>query len=325
MTGKVKIVVLDGFTLNPGDLSWNGLHSLGDCDMYDRTKPQDTIARAGGAEIILTNKTVIDRSVISALPAMQYIGVTATGYNVVDLDSARERGIPVTNVPAYATPSVAQMVFALLLELTMHVAHHSDGVRSGRWTASPDFCYWDFPLTELDGLTMGIIGYGSIGRAVARIARSFGMRVLVCDNRSLPEESGVSFVDLDCLFRESDVVSLHCPLTSDTEGIINADHLALMKKSAYLINTGRGPLVVESDLADALNSGRIAGAGIDVLRVEPPPTDNPLIGAKNCIITPHIAWASQASRSRLMDVVVDNIRSFLQGRGKNVVNGVAGI
>lgn len=322
MTEKIKIVVLDGFTLNPGDLSWDGLRSFGDCEIYDRTKPQDTLGRAGGAEIVLTNKTVLDSAAISSLPALRYIGVMATGYNIVDLDAARERGVPVTNIPVYATMSVAQMVFALLLELTMHVAHHSNSVRSGRWTASPDFCYWDFQLTELDGLTVGIVGYGSIGRGVARIAGAFGMRVLACDNRQLPDEPGVAFVDLDTIFRKSDVVSLHCPLTAETEGIINADHLALMKKSAYLINTGRGPLVVESDLADALNSGRIAGAGLDVLQVEPPRADNPLIGAKNCIITPHIAWASQASRSRLMDVVVGNVRSFLQGSFTNVVNGV---
>jgi glycerate dehydrogenase len=318
-----KIVVLDGYTLNPGDLSWNELRLLGDCTIYDRTPSQDVINRAAGAGIILTNKTVLDRTVINHLPDMKYIGVMATGYNVVDLGAAGERNITVTNVPAYSTMSVAQMVFALLLEMTQHVAHHADTVRRGRWTSSIDFCYWDYQLIELDGLTMGIIGFGRIGTSVARIASAFGMKVLVHDIKpAQPHDQEAVFVDLETIFRESDVVSLHCPLTPESERIVNTDRLALMKPTAYLINTGRGPLVNEYDLADALNSGKIAGAAMDVLTVEPPPADNPLLSAKNCIITPHIAWATRAARSRLMDIVVDNVRAFLAGNPKNVVKRV---
>ncbi|MCE5252053.1 D-2-hydroxyacid dehydrogenase [bacterium] len=318
-----KIVVLDGYTLNPGDLSWDALRELGDCDIHDRTGPPDVLRRAAGAGIVLTNKTVLDRPVIDKLPKMRYIGVMATGYNVVDLDAARERGIPVTNVPAYSTMSVAQMVFALLFEMTQHVAHHSGTVRIGRWTSNPDFCYWDYPLIELDGLTMGIVGFGRIGRTVARIASAFGMKVLVYDISPFqPDSAGVIFTDLDTVFMTSDVVTLHCPLTPESEGMINAARLALMKPSAYLVNTGRGPLVNPYDLAEALNTGKIAGAAMDVLPVEPPPADNPLLNAKNCIITPHIAWATRAARSRLMGIVVDNVRAFLAGNPKNVVNGV---
>ncbi|MBN1294283.1 MAG: D-2-hydroxyacid dehydrogenase [Candidatus Latescibacteria bacterium] len=323
MQSAKKIVVLDGFTLNPGDLTWNGLQSLGECSIYDRTAPDLVLERAAKSGIILTNKTVLDRPVIEMLPDMKYIGVMATGYNVVDLDAARERGIPVTNVPKYGTQSVAQMVFALLLEMTQQVAHHAQTVRNGHWSKNPDFCYWDYPLIELDGLTLGIIGFGSIGQTVAKIAQAFGMKVLAYDiNQIQTGYPAINFTDMNTIFRDSDVVSLHCPLTAESEGLINTYRLSLMKKTAYLINTGRGPLVNESDLANALNSGKIAGAALDVLQVEPPPPDNPLLSAKNCFITPHIAWATRASRSRLLNIVVDNIRAYLVGEYKNVVNGV---
>jgi glycerate dehydrogenase len=253
---------------------------------------------------------------------MKYIGVLATGYNIVDIQAARERNIPVTNVPVYGTPSVAQMVFAHALELTQHVGHHAAGVREGRWTKSEDFCYWDYPLIELNGLTMGIIGYGRIGQETARIARAFGMEVLAHDVVQKPKDHpGVEFVGLEDIFRRSDVVSLHCPLTAENKGMVNAARLNLMKKTAFLINTSRGPLVDEAALAEALNSGRIAGAGADVLAIEPPRADNPLLKAKNCHITPHIAWATAAARARLMKTAIANVQAFLAGRPQNVVNG----
>ena len=321
MKNKPGIVVLDGYTLNPGDLSWNDLELLGEFKIFDRTNPNDVLIRAEGAGILLTNKTILNRETIEVLPNLKYIGVMATGYNVVDIEAANERNIPVTNVPEYGTKSVVQVVFAMLLELTQHVAYHAETVRNGRWTASPDFCYWDKPLTELDGLTMGIIGFGKIGQAVSRAARVFGMRVIVNDiEPKMPAEPDVTSVGLGDLFRESDVVSLHCPLTPESLEIVNAGRLALMKSTAFLINTGRGPLVNEHDLAKALNYGKIAGAGLDVLSAEPPKADNPLLDAKNCFITPHIAWATLAARKRLMDVVVDNVRSFLRGEPGNVVN-----
>jgi glycerate dehydrogenase len=315
-----SIVVLDGFTLNPGDLSWEGLESLGPCTIYDRSAPGEVVGRSRDAVILLTNKTVLDRAVILTLPRLRYIGVMATGYNIVDTNAARERGIPVTNVPVYGTSSVAQMTFALLLELARGVGHHSRTVREGRWSAGPDFCYWDTPQTELDGLVMGIVGFGRIGREVARLARAFNMEVLANDTGQPAPESGVSFVPLDNLFQESDIVSLHCPLTPESREMVNARRLALMKPTAFLLNTSRGPLVNEHDLAEALNSGRLAGAALDVLPVEPPPADNPLIGARNCIITPHIAWATLAARRRLMNAVVGNVRTFLRGEPVNVVN-----
>jgi len=316
----MKIVVLDGYTLNPGDLSWDELKALGPCEVHDRTPPDQVVGRAKDAEIVLTNKTVLDAAVLRQLPRLKYIGVLATGYNVVDIQAARERHIPVTNIPTYGTPSVAQMVFAHLLELTQHVAHHAGTVRDGRWTKSADFCYWDFPLIELKGLTMGIVGYGRIGRETGAIARAFGMKLLAVELAPRPEGPEAEFVSLDELFRRSDVVSLHCPLTAETKGLINAQRLSLMKKTAFLINTSRGPLVEEQALADALNSGRIAGAGLDVLAVEPPPADHPLLKAKNCHITPHIAWATRAARERLMKTAVDNVRCFLAGERQNVVN-----
>ena len=316
----MKIVVLDGYTMNPGDLSWEGLEGLGECAVYERTPPERVVERAAGTEIILTNKVPFDRERLARLPALKYIGVLATGYNVVDTAAARERGIVVTNVPAYSTRSVAQLVMALVLELAHHVGHHARTVREGRWTASKDFAYWDYPLVELDGLVMGIVGFGQTGRAVADLARAFGMRVLV-HTRTPTAGPGVEFVDLATLLRRSDVVSLHCPLTPQTEGLVNAERLALMKPTAFLINTSRGPVVNERDLAEALNSGRIAGAGLDVLSTEPPKADNPLLAAKNCFITPHVAWATRAARERLMKTVVANVRAFLAGRPQNVVNG----
>ena len=318
----MKIVVLDGYTLNPGDLNWDDLKKLGDCAIYDRTPLEEIIDRARGAEVALTNKTVLMGETIAALSDLKYIGVLATGYNVVDIAAARARGIPVTNTPDYGTPSVAQHTFALLLELTQHVGHHAQTVRAGQWTRSADFCYWDFPLVELQELTFGIVGFGKIGRAVANLAAAFGMHVLV-HSRSRPADLPVAceFVTLDTLLSRSDVVSLHCPLTPENKQFINADRLARMKPSAFLLNTSRGPLLDERAVADALDSGGIAGAALDVLSIEPPKPGNPLFAAKNCIITPHIAWATRAARSRLMNIAVENIRSFIAGRPQNVVNG----
>jgi glycerate dehydrogenase len=320
----MKLVVLDGHALNPGDLSWQGVGALAACTVYDRTAPDQVLERGREAELILTNKTVLDRAVLEHLPHLRYIGVLATGVNVVDLQAAQERSIAVTNVPGYSTASVAQMVFALLLELTLQVGHHSGLVRDGAWAASPDFSFFDRPLVELDGLTLGIVGFGSIGRQVARIGQDFGMQVLVHtahpdSYRDRPENREVRFVDTETLFRDSDVVTLHCPLTPETRGLVNARRLALMKPHAYLINTGRGPLVDEAALAAALNEGRIAGAGLDVLSSEPPAPGNPLLSARNCFITPHIAWATRAARERLMAVVTGNLRAFLEGRQQNRV------
>lgn len=317
----MHIVVLDGHTLNPGDLSWDELSALGQLEVHPRTKPAEVLGRAMAADVLLTNKVALDRETILALPKVRYIGVLATGYNVVDAAAARERGIPVTNVPGYSTRSVAQLVFALILELTHHVGQHAQTVREGRWSRSEDFCYWDRPLLELDGLTLGIIGFGQIGREVANIARALGMRVLVHSRTrpaELPREAG--WVSLNELLARADIVSLHCPLTPDTRHLINSERLALMKPTAFLINTSRGPLVEEAVLADALNSGRLAGAGLDVLSAEPPAAGNPLLTAKNCLITPHIGWASKAARRRLMGITAANLRAFLAGQPQNVVN-----
>ncbi|MFC1538415.1 D-2-hydroxyacid dehydrogenase [Candidatus Latescibacterota bacterium] len=319
MNDTPKIVILDGYTLNPGDLSWHELESLGSCVVYDRTSPAEVLSRSEGAEILLTNKTVLDRAIIEKLPSLKYIGVMATGYNVVDTGAAKEHGVIVTNVPEYATNSVAQMVFSLVLELTFHVGYHTETVRSGRWTNSIDFSYWDEPLVELEGLTMGIIGYGRIGRAVAKLALAFGMSVLVNNKQKTWDDPGITFVDLDMLFAGSDFVSLHCPLTLLSKEIVNAKSIALMKKTAFLINTGRGPLVNEHDLAEALNTEKIAGAGVDVLTTEPPSEDNPLLSAKNCYITPHFAWATQAARKRLMQTLVENVKAFMRVDPVNVV------
>ena len=317
----MKIVVLDGHTLNPGDLSWERLEQIGECEIYDRTPPDEVLARAGGAEVLLTNKTVLDRDMLLSLPGVRYVGVLATGYNVVDVTAARELGVTVTNVPAYGTRSVAQMVFALLFELTMRVGHHDETVKRGRWTSSKDFCYWDFPLQELGGLSMGIVGLGKIGEEVAKVAMAFGMSVIAHDPfRKTPPPENVWMMDLDMLLGMSDVVSLHCPLTSASRGLINSMRLSMMKPGSYLINTSRGPVVVDQDLAHALNSDHLAGAGLDVLSTEPPPADNPLLSAKNCVITPHIAWATRASRQRLLEVAVANIKMFYRGKPINVVN-----
>ncbi len=316
----MKIVVLDGHTLNPGDLSWDDLKSLGDCAVFDRTPTDEVAKRAADAEFILTNKTIVSRDHIQGLPKLEYIGVLATGYNIVDVAAARERNIPVTNVPTYGTRSVAQHTFALLLELTQHAGHHAQTVREGRWSRSPDFCYWDFPLIELEGLTMGIVGLGRIGRAVADLALAFGMNVLATSATLKQVQPGIRLVDLETVFRESDVITLHCPLTPQTKHLVNKERLALIKPTAFLLNTSRGPLIDEAALSEALNAGGIAGAGLDVLSVEPPPTDNPLLMAKNCLITPHVAWATRSARARLMATAVANVRAFLDGLPRNVVN-----
>ena len=318
----MNIVVLDGHTLNPGDLSWDELKALGSCEFFDRTPPGEVAALAATAEIAITNKAILHRVQIEALPKLKYIGVTATGYNVVDVEAAKERGIIVTNVPTYGTRSVAQHTFALLLELTQHVGHHAQTVRDGRWVRSPDWCYWDKPLIELDGLTMGVVGYGRIGQAVAKLAEAFGMKVITTASSSgKRREPNVAIVELGYLFSESDVVSLHCPLMPETKHLVNAQRLAQMKPTAFLINTSRGPLVDEAALAEALNSDRIAAAALDVLSTEPPSADNPLLTAKNCLITPHNAWAMRAARARLLKTAVENVRAFLAGKPQNVVSG----
>ncbi|UCD50148.1 MAG: D-2-hydroxyacid dehydrogenase [Phycisphaerales bacterium] len=316
-----QIVVLDGYTLNPGDLSWDGLRALGPCTVYDRTPPADIVMRAGQSEIVLTNKTELPADVIEVLTSLRYIGVLATGYNVVDIEAARRRGVIVTNVPAYSTRSVAQMVFAHLLNLALHVDRHARTVSGGKWSSHPDFCYWETPLIELTGLTMGIVGFGRIGRATAEIALALGMNLIAYDV-DVPTEvpPGCQLVELDDIFRKSDVVSLHCPLTSETKGLVDERRLAMMKESAFLINTSRGPLIDEQALAQALNAGRIAGAGLDVLTSEPPEKDNPLLSAKNCFITPHISWATHAARQRLLQVAIENVAAFVAGKPLNIVN-----
>ena len=317
----MKIVALDGYAANPGDLSWDELKTLGDCIIYERTTPEQVLERAEDAEILLTNKVIITAEHMAALPQLKYIGVLATGYNIVDVAAAKERGIIVTNIPAYSTPSVAQMVFAHLLNIAQQVKHYSDEVRSGRWSASKDFCFWDTPLLELRGMKIGIVGLGHTGYTTARIAIGFGMEVYAYTSKSsfqLPPE--IKKMELDQLFAECDIVSLHCPLTEDTRELVNARRLKLMKPSAILINTGRGPLVNEQDLADALNNGQIFAAGLDVLSQEPPCPDNPLLTARNCYITPHIAWASTAARTRLMNILLDNVKGYLNGK---VINNVA--
>ncbi|MCE5258350.1 MAG: D-2-hydroxyacid dehydrogenase [Chloroflexi bacterium] len=317
----MKIVVLDGYTLNPGDLSWDGLRALGELTLYERTPVAETVARTQDADIILLNKAPLTAEMLGQLPKLKLVSVLATGYNIVDTKAARAHGVTVCNVPTYGTRSVAQMTFAHLLNLTQHVAEHSQAVRAGRWTNSADFCFWDFPLVEIADKTMGIIGFGRIGQSTALVAKAFGMHVLAYDVmlKASPDPE-VPLVDLDTLFAQSDVISLHCPLTPETTGIVNAARLAQMKPTAYLINTSRGPLVVAQDLADALNRGQIAGAGVDVLPVEPPPATNPLLTAKNCYITPHISWATSAARERLMDMTIANIKAFLAGTPQNVVN-----
>lgn len=318
----MKIVVLDGHTANPGDLNWDEFKNLGDLEVFPRTSQDQIISRLQGAAAAITNKVAINQNTLSALPALRYIGVCATGYNIVDIEAAREHGIIVTNVPEYSTHDVAQAVFALLLELTNHTGHHAETVRAGKWSKSEDFSYWDFPLVGLTGLSLGIIGYGRIGHMVGRIGQAFGMNILAIRRNASPKigTDGVQYVDLETLLRESDVISLHCPLTSQSRGLVNSEFLSKMKPTAFLINTARGGLVEESALADALNNGRIAGAGLDVLSVEPPPSNNPLLNAKNCIITPHIAWATKTARARLLNITAANIRAWLNNGAVNVVN-----
>ena len=315
-----KIVVLDGYAMNPGDLSFAGLEALGDCTVYDFTCPEEVIPRAQDAEMVLTNKTRLTAEMIAAMPKLEYIGVLATGYNNVDIEAARQRGIVVANVPAYSTASVAQLAFAHILNITMQVQHHSEEVYKGRWMRNRDFCFWDNTLIELEGKTIGLVGFGNTGQATAAIALGFGMKVLAYTSKSqdkLPE--GVRSVSLDELFSSSDIVSLHCPLTPETRGLVNAERIAQMKPTAILINTSRGPVVDERALADALNAGRLYAAGVDVLSSEPPKADNPLLTAKNCYITPHIAWATKEARERLMAITTENVRAFLDGHPINDV------
>ncbi len=321
----MKIVVLDGFTLNPGDLNWNALKTLGDCKIYDRTSLTDDaeiISRIGDAEIVFTNKTPLTKIILDACPNVKYIGALATGYNVVDLDAAKSKKIPVTNIPNYSTQAVAQFVFALLLEICHHVAAHNQAVHDGLWARCKDFCFWNYPLIELAGKTIGIIGYGRIGQATAKIAAAFGMKVIAFSpHREIGTKSGdCSFVELDKLFKTSDVIALHCPLFPSTQGIICADNILKMKDGVIIINNGRGGLVVEKDLRAALDSGKVLAAGVDVVSTEPISGDNPLLGAKNCFITPHISWAPKESRARLMKIAVENLKAWLAGKPVNVVN-----
>lgn len=318
----MNLVVLDGYALNPGDLSWEALEKIVNVKVYDRTPSDLVVERSVEADLILTNKTPLTAASIGRLPLLRYVGVMATGYNIVDVQAAKERKIPVTNIPTYGTASVAQFAFALLLELCHNVRLHSDAVRSGAWSRSADWCFWLSPLKELAGKVMGIVGFGRIGRQVAKIADAFGMDILAFDSfqGEPPALSRFSWVSLEELLRKADVVTLHCPLFPDTEGMINTERLQLMKPTALLINSSRGPLVKDQDLANALNAGVIAGAGLDVLSIEPPTESNPLLSAKNCLITPHIAWATLEARSRLMDVAVSNVAAFLQGKPQNVVN-----
>jgi glycerate dehydrogenase len=319
----MKIVVLDGYTLNPGDLSWEGIGRFGELVVYDRTPADKVAERAQGAEIIFTNKTPVGEDALRKLTTLRFIGVLATGYNIVNIAVAKQMGIIVSNVPGYGTASVVQHTIALLLELCLHVQRHSDSVKEGKWSRSPDFCFWDFPLVELAGKTMGIIGYGNIGRQVADVASALGMHILA-NSRNRKDQQGMvnfSWADLPELLEQSDVVSIHCPLLPETQGLINKNSLRQMKASAFLLNSSRGPIIVDHDLADALNNDVIAGAGIDVLSVEPPEKDNPLFTAKNCIITPHLAWATLEARGRLMATAERNLSLFLAGNPIHVVNG----
>ena len=319
----MKITVLDGYTLNPGDLNWDSFSQMGELSVYPRTPLEDDIIvqRIGDSEAVLTNKTPLTSAILDRCPKLKYIGVLATGYNVVDVKAAARCGIPVCNIPTYGTAAVAQYVFALLLELCHHSAHHSEAVHSGRWENNADWCFWDYPLTELAGKTMGIIGFGRIGQRTAEIAKAFGMKVLAFD--AYPCEAGrelAEYVPLERLLEASDVVSLHCPLLPETEGIMNRDTISRMKDGAMLINTSRGPLVAEQDLADALASAKLAGAALDVVSTEPIHGDNPLLKAPNCIITPHIAWAPRESRKRLMDIAAENLRQWMNGTPVNRIN-----
>jgi glycerate dehydrogenase len=319
----MKLVVLDGYTLNPGDLSWEPLHRLAECNIFERTAEHDILTRARDASIVLTNKTPLRSATLAAMPALRYIGVLATGYDVVDLEQATRQNIVVTNVPAYGTNSVAQMVFTLLLELCNHAGLHSEAVRQGAWSRNPDWCFWQKPLIELAGKTIGIVGYGRIGKKVAETAQAFDMKAIITSAHhaaNLPP--GISWGSLDEVFASADVVSLHCPLLTSTRGLVNAARIAQMKPGAFLINTSRGGLIVEEDLAEALRSGRLGAAALDVLTTEPPVASNPLIGVDNCIITPHIAWATRESRARLLDTAISNLEMWIDGHPKNVVNQI---
>ena len=317
----MKIVVLDGYTLNPGDISWEGLEAFGEVKVYDRTKEEEIIERIGDAQAVYTNKTPITRKVLEACPQIRFIGVLATGYNVVDIEAAKEGGIPVSNIPTYGTDAVGQFAIALLLEICHHIGHHSQAVRDGKWSRSADWCFWDYPLIELAGKTMGIIGFGRIGQSTGRIAKALGMQVIA--NDAFESEAGreiATYVDRETLLRESDVIALHCPLFPETEGIINKKNIQKMKDGVILLNNSRGPLIVEEDLAAALESGKVYAAGLDVVSTEPIREDNVLLKAKNCFITPHISWAPRESRQRLMDIAVENLKAFKNGTPQNVVN-----
>ena len=319
----MKIVILDGYTENPGDLSWDGISAFGDVTVYDRT-PYETaeiVRRISDAEIVITNKTPLGREVLDACPSIRFIAVLATGYNVVDVKAAREKGIPVSNVPAYGTASVAQYAIALLLEITSRVAHHSEAVHAGRWEHADDWTFWDYPLIELAGKTMGIVGFGRIGQTTGRIAKALGMTVLAAGSRETEAGRAIAeYVDLDTLYARSDVIALHCPLFPETKNMINRESIAKMKDGVILINNSRGGLIVEQDLADALNSGKVLAAGVDVVSTEPIRGDNPLLTAKNCFITPHISWAPKEARQRILDCTEENLRGFLAGSPVNVVN-----
>ena len=320
----MKIVILDGYTLNPGDLSWNALEALGELTVYDRTVLTDEdeiIRRIGTAEVVFTNKTPLSARVFQMSKSLRYVGVLATGYNIVDVAAAKVQGVTITNIPTYGTAAVGQFAIALLLEICHHIGHHDDAVHEGRWQSNQDWCFWDYPLIELDSKTMGIIGFGRIGQSTGKIAKALGMRVLAYD--AMENEAGravADYVSLETLLKESDVIALHCPLFPETQGMINREAIAKMKDGVIILNNSRGPLVVEQDLADALNSGKVYAAGLDVVSSEPIKADNPLLTAKNCIITPHISWAPRESRQRLMNIAVDNLKSFLNEESKNVVS-----
>lgn len=326
---KLKLVVFEGYTLNPGDLDWTPLKELADVEIYDRvTYSRDEIdlvvERGKDADIILNNKTPIPAEAIKQLPNLKYIGMLSTGFDVVDIEAARERGIIVTNIPTYGTDAVSQMAIALLLEICHHVGSHSDAVYRGEWANNPDWCFWNYPLIELSGKTMGIIGYGRIGQATGRIAQALGMKVLAYDqymNKDLENEN-MKYADLDELYAKSDVISLHCPLTDENRGIINKESIQKMKDGVIIINNSRGPLINEEDLAEALNTNKVGGAGLDVVSTEPIREDNPLLKAKNCIITPHISWATKESRQRLFNMAVENVKTYLEGKPTNVINGL---
>ena len=319
----MKIVVLDGYTLNPGDLSWEALEEIGECTVYDRTSltaTEEIRSRIKDAEIVFTNKTPLSAEILKGCRKLRYIGVLATGYNVVDIQAAKEQGIVVTNIPTYGTAAVGQFAIALLLEICHHIGHHNKVVQEGAWTRNPDWCFWDYPLIELAGKTMGIIGYGRIGQATGRIAQALGMKVLAFDKlQTVKETEQFQYVDLNTLFASSDVIALHCPLYPDTECIINKENIAKMNDGVIILNNSRGPLIVEEDLRDALISGKVAGAGLDVVSSEPIRADHPLLGLDNCIITPHISWAPKESRERLMQTAVENVKAYLKGKPIHVV------